>query len=86
MTLATLFRATSLLQHQHRIIELQEKKIALLEADLIRVHLEYNRELRALVSSWLINLETPEVDMRPDLAQLDVALGNRVAELEEHVL
>lgn len=86
MTLATLFRATSLLQHQQRIIELQEKKIALLEADLIRVHLEYNRELRALVSSWLINLETPEVDMRPDLAQLDVALGNRVAELEEHVL
>lgn len=86
MTLATLFRAASLLQHQQRIIELQEETIARREQELIRVHLEYNRELRALVSSWLINLETPEVDMRPDLAQLDVALGNRVAELEEHVL
>lgn len=86
MTLAHLFRFTRLLRDAEDVIELQEKKIALLQADLIRAHLEYNRELRALVSSWLINLETPEVDMRPDLAQLDVALGNRVAELEEHVL
>ena len=86
MTLAHLFRFTSILRDAEDVIDLQERKIAALQQDLIRAHLEYNRELRALVSSWLINLETPEVDMRPDLAQLDVALGNRVAELEEHVL
>ena len=86
MTLAHLFRFTRILRDAEDVIDLQERKIAALQADLIRAHLEYNRELRALVSSWLINLETPEVDMRPDLAQLDVALGNRVAELEEHVL
>ena len=86
MTLAHLFRFTRILRDAEDVIDLQERKIAALQQDLIRAHLEYNRELRALVSSWLINLETPEVDMRPDLAQLDVALGNRVAELEEHVV
>lgn len=86
MTLAHLFRFTRLLRDAEEVMRLQDEKIALLERDLRVAHLEYNREMRALVCSWLVSLEMPETDMRADLARLDSALGNRVAQLEEHVL
>lgn len=86
MTLGTILRFTRVMKDAREVIDLMTQRIDQLEDDLRRTHLEYNREMRALVCSWLISLETPETDMRHDLAQLDNALGNRVAELEEHVL
>lgn len=86
MTLGKLRSYTRLMRTANAALGIQAQTIDRLERELARTHLEYNREMQSLVCSWLISLESPEIDMRRDLARLDRALGNRVAELEEHVL
>lgn len=86
MTLTLMYRALKVIRGQRTIIDFQDIRIQQLKDELAAAHLEYNREIRALVCSWLISLEKPEIDMREDLVQLDTKLAYSIAELEEHVV
>ena len=81
-----LLRAKKLLRQQNDLLLEQAEIIEQQLEELRAIHLEYNREMQGLVAAWLINLECPELDVRHDLANLERAVGNRIAELEEHVL
>lgn len=75
-----------LINAQAQLIQAQQQIIASQEQQLHAVHLEHLRDMRGIVSAWLLNLEQPEIDLRHDLAELDQDLSRRAAILEEHVL
>lgn len=81
-----LFGILNLVQQQHLLLAAQQKLISDQQQELHRLHLDYTREMRGIVCSWLIHLEQPELDMRDDLVHLETVLGNSVASLEEHVV
>jgi hypothetical protein len=69
-----------------RLVRDQQKLIADQTRELRRAQLEHMREVQGLVSGWLIAIERPEVDMRPELVELERMLGTQIAVLEEHVV
>lgn len=73
-------------QEQMVLIRNQSALIAYQDNEIRQLQLDHVREMRGLVGGWLLHLEQPEIDMRPELAQLDMELGHRAARLEEHVI
>ncbi len=87
MTLIQRLRHTAdIIGAQHSLIRAQRTLIQSKNRELKEMRLEHARELQGMVCAWLINLERPEVDLRYDLAELEVKLGHDIARLEEHVL
>ena len=90
MTLAQTLRRVldtqRLLTKQHALIQSQQRLIDELLTDNHRVRLQAIREMHGMVSGWLLSLEQPEIDVRHDLAELDLVLCHQIARLEEHVL
>ena len=93
----TLIRRVRSFIDQKRTIEQQWALLALAGRKLIEqeeaiseqinaIRLEHYREVQGLVCAWLINLETPELDVRADLAALESNLRNQIAQIEEHVV
>ena len=92
MTLATLARflltpteTRKLMKLAATVMESQADLILKQHDRLQRIELDHYQELRGLVAGWLISLESPEIDIRDDLAMLDRDLGDRIAILEEHL-
>jgi HAMP domain-containing protein len=81
-----LINTIDIIQLQHRLIGAQREKIAAQKDQIQRMRLEHTREIQGVVCGWLISCETPEIDMRDELVQLETALGHQIAKLEEHVL
>ena len=50
------------------------------------LQLDGAKDKHGLISSWLISLERPEVDMREELAVAERNLAYEIAQREEHVL
>ena len=75
-----------LLDDQQEIIDAQTRLLNRLNDILQRERLEHSHEMRGLVAAWLIHLETPEIEMRDELADLEQVLAHQAARLEEHVL
>jgi hypothetical protein len=72
-----------------RIIISQQEDIEELEAqqeDLNTVKLEHMRTMQGMAASWLINLETPEVDLRDEIGNLERTLAESIAVIEEHLV
>ena len=86
MTLISLLKHMRLLEQQNMLIQQQAALIEKLERELNTVRLDSLREQRGMIGAWLISIEQPEIDVRTELAQLDNALGNRIATLEEHIV
>ena len=86
MTLTHLLFPYRLLARQQRLIRYQARLIDRQQDEIHRAHLDYAREMQGLVCAWLLSIETPETDLRHELADLERTLGNRIAELEEHVI
>jgi hypothetical protein len=79
-----------LIHQQWNIIALAARKLLEqeenIQARINAIELEHYREMQGIICAWLINLETPELDVRGDLAALESNLGLQIAQLEEHVL
>ena len=75
-----------LLTQQQALIHAQNLLIDELQADNRRTRLQAIREMQGMVSGWLLSIEQPEIDVRHDLAELDLVLCHQIARLEEHVL
>lgn len=86
MTLNRLRIRVSVFWHQQDLIRAQSKLIRLLKQQRNEMALHQTRELHELVGAFLICLETPEIDVRDELAAMEQALGERLAVLEEHIL
>ena len=86
MTLIARLRRLSLLADQMLLIRAQSQLIADQQQEIRRLQLEHAREMRGLIGGWIVHIEAPEIDMRPELAELDRALAERAAALEEHVV
>jgi hypothetical protein len=84
--LRRLARADKIMNQQQLLLEMHGQLILDQHQEIRALKLEHAREMRGLVSCWLINAETPEVDMREELAQLERALAHSAAVLEEHIL
>lgn len=84
--LARIFHTHRLIGLQRALIKDQSRLINQQTDHLQRVHLEHARELRGLVSAWLLQMEQPEIDVRHELVQLDSELGDRIAVLEELIV
>jgi hypothetical protein len=84
--LRRLARADKIMNQQQLLLEMHGQLILDQHQEIRALKLEHAREMRGLVSCWLINAETPEVDLREDLALLERTLGNQAAALEEHIL
>lgn len=79
-------RTLDLVRVQNHLIAAQR---ALIESQREQLHqqaLDHTRELQGLVAGWLIHCDTPETDLRPELAELEQDLCWQIARLEEHVL
>jgi hypothetical protein len=81
-----LLRTIDLLHVQNNLILAQRALISQQREQLNRQALEHTRELQGLVAGWLIHCDTPETDLRPELAELEHDLCVQIARLEEHVL
>jgi hypothetical protein len=87
MTLIRRFlRTLDLLHIQNNLIIAQRSLIDQQREQLHRQALDHTRELQGLVAGWLIHCDTPETDLRPELAELERDLCGQIARLEEHVL
>ena len=71
---------------QDSLIVAQRALIAQMQQQMDRMTLSHARELQGMTAAWLIHHESPEVDLRDDLAALDRDLSVQIARLEEHVL
>lgn len=71
---------------QDSLIVAQRALIGQMREQLDRQALSHVRELQGMTAAWLIHHESPEVDLRDDLAKLDRDLSVQIAKLEEHVL
>ncbi len=71
---------------QDSLIVAQRALICQMREQLDRQALSHVKELQGMTAAWLIHHESPEVDLRDDLAQLDRDLSVQIAKLEEHVL
>ncbi len=71
---------------QDSLIIAQRTLIAQMRDQQERQALAHIRELQGMTAAWLIHHESPEVDLRDDLAKLDRDLSVQIAKLEEHVL
>ncbi len=71
---------------QDSLIVAQRALICQMREQLDRQALSHVRELQGMTAAWLIHHESPEVDLRDDLAKLDRDLSVQIAKLEEHVL
>ena len=71
---------------QDSLIVAQRTLISQMREQLDRQALSHVRELQGMTAAWLIHHESPEVDLRDDLAALDRDLSVQIAKLEEHVL
>ena len=87
MTLARrLYTVILLLRVGLPLIQAQNELIGELHDTIRRQHLDYLHEMQALIASWRIHHETPEIDLRDDLSVLANTLANQAAALEEHVV
>lgn len=92
MTLATLARrllapeVRSLLNTSAVLIESQANLILRQHAQMQAMEVEHYRELRGMIGGWLLSMETPEIDVRDDLATLDRELADRISLIEEHLV
>ena len=68
-----------------RIARAQQQLLEDQRAEIQRLKLEHHREIQGIVSGWIINLESPEIDMRDELHLLLARLADHIAVLEEHV-
>lgn len=74
------------MQAGQTVMESQAALIVKQHDRIQRMQLDHFLDMHGLVSAWLINLESPEIDIRDDLSRLERDLGNRIAALEEHVV
>lgn len=81
-----LIASQAIFEDQQTLLRTQARLIADRQDEIRRLKLEHAREMRGLVGGWLLHLESPEIDMRHELAELDMSLAHRAAALEEHVL
>lgn len=79
-------RTLDLIRAQNNLIAAQRALIESQRQQLHRQALNHTRELQGLVAGWLIHCDTPETDLRPELAELERDLCCQIARLEEHVL
>ena len=86
MTLIARLRRLTLTADLMLLVRAQSQLIADQQNEIRRLQLEHAREMRGLIGGWIVHIEAPEIDMRPELAELDRALAERAAALEEHVV
>ena len=84
--LNNLLHASIVMDAQEELITAQRTLISQMREQLDRQALSHVRELQGMTAAWLIHHESPEVDLRDDLAALDRDLSVQIARLEEHVL
>lgn len=84
--LRVLPRIIDLMHAQDALIVTQRNLIRNMQQQMDRQALSHFRELQGLTTAWLIHHETPEVDMRDDLAEFARDLSVHIARLEEHVV
>jgi hypothetical protein len=91
--LFNLFDSQRTISEQHellcqacRIIIQQQEDIEELERGQNAIQLEHMRTMQGMAASWLINLETPEVDLRDEIAHLERTLAESIAVTEEHLV
>jgi hypothetical protein len=85
----TIREQQELLCQAARIILSQQEDIEQLEAkqaDINAVKLEHMRTMQGMAASWLINLETPEIDLRDEIGNLERTLAESIALIEEHIV
>lgn len=74
-----------IIERQDALIAAQASLIQNLSQQLTQVNHDYLMEMRGMVGAWLISQESPEIDLREELALTDRALADRAAALEEHL-
>lgn len=92
MRTATLIKRVSrlvtlanIIDRQDDLIKAQAALITNLERQLTQTHRDYLLEMRGMVGAWIISQESPEIDLRDELALTDQALADRAAVLEEYL-
>jgi hypothetical protein len=82
----TLIRRVRRLLAAARVVDAQMEVIRAQNHTIRQLRLDHVREMHGITLAWLISMETPETDLRYEVAAMEQVLGNQVAALEEHVL
>lgn len=84
--LRRLARADRLLERHEALASAQELLIMDLLDEITRLKIDHARDMHGVVLGWLLSMERPEVDLRPEVVAMERQLGNQLAVLEEHNL
>ena len=78
--------ALAAMKESEIVMESQAALVVRQHERIQQMQLDHFLDMHGLVASWLISIESPELDVRDDLVRLEQDLGHRIAALEEHVV